>query len=53
MKFENIETQNAFMELYEKFDYFHINYGSNHIITMEDVESAEELLSSFKEKYSN
>lgn len=53
MKFKNLETENAYMELYEKFGYFHINYGSNHIITMEDVESAEELLSSFIENYSN
>lgn len=51
MKFKNIETETAHMELYEKFGYFHINYGSNHVITMENIESTEELLSSFIAKY--
>lgn len=50
MKFENIETENAYMELYKEFGYFHINYGYNHIVSMEDVENARELLKNF-DKY--
>lgn len=52
MKFENIETVDAYMELYNEFGNFHINYGYNHTITMEDVENAREILREFTEKYS-
>lgn len=48
MNFENKETENAYMELYNEFGYFHINYVDGHIITLEDVEYAKELLNKFK-----
>ena len=51
MNFENKETENAYMDLYEKFGYFHINYGHNHVITIEDVKTTDKLRDKFKEKY--
>lgn len=47
MKFDSIETEEEYMKLYSEFGYFHINYGYNHTITMEDVEHAREILEDF------
>lgn len=50
MKFDCIETENEYMKLYSEFGNFHINYGYDHTITMEDVANARELLQNF-DKY--
>lgn len=50
MIFENKETENRYNELLKKIDYFHVNYGYNHVITIEEVESIEEIINELKEK---
>lgn len=49
MKFDSIETENSYNELYKEFGYFHLDYELNHIITMEDVTDARELLKEFED----
>lgn len=49
MKFDSIETEEEYMKLYSEFGYFNITYDYNHIITMEDVENAREILKDFDE----
>ncbi|MEG1256668.1 hypothetical protein [Clostridium sp.] len=46
MEFENKEVEELYLGLYKKHGYFHINFGYNHIITMDEAIYADELLSS-------
>lgn len=49
MKFDSIETEEEYMKLYSEFGCFNMTYDYNHIITMEDVENAREILKDFDE----
>ena len=50
--FENEEVEKAYNDLYKKYEYLHVNWGKNHIITFEDVANVEKIIKEISDKHS-